>query len=157
MDYIGIDLSLTATGVIMLNEKSEVILSKLISTKSTESIELRIDKIGNEIIKIIQESSTNSITYIENLSFGSKGDAYAQLCGLHYYVRILMNNKNLIYKVISPTTLKKFITGKGNIKKNLMLLQIYKKFGIEFDNDNLADSFGLAMMAYEENKWQKKL
>ncbi|MGD2073064.1 MAG: hypothetical protein PVG65_06210, partial [Candidatus Thorarchaeota archaeon] len=54
--------------------------------------------------------------------------------------------------VIAPSTLKKFVTGKGNCKKELILLKVYQKFEIEFDNHNLADAFSLAKMAFEENK-----
>jgi crossover junction endodeoxyribonuclease RuvC len=44
-------------------------------------------------------------------------------------------------------TLKKFVTGVGNAKKNEMLLKTYQAWGIEFNDDNAADAYGLAMMA----------
>lgn len=45
---------------------------------------------------------------------------------------------------VPPMTLKKFAAGKGNAKKQEMLLQIYKRWGIEFNDDNAADSYALA-------------
>lgn len=49
--------------------------------------------------------------------------------------------------VIAPSTLKKFVTGAGNSKgKNVMLLATYKKWGVEFSNDNLCDAYGLARL-----------
>jgi Holliday junction resolvasome RuvABC endonuclease subunit len=48
---------------------------------------------------------------------------------------------------IPPMTLKKYAAGKGNAKKQEMLLQIYKRWGVEFNDDNAADSYGLARMA----------
>jgi Holliday junction resolvasome RuvABC endonuclease subunit len=48
---------------------------------------------------------------------------------------------------IPPMTLKKYAAGKGNAKKQEMLMQIYKRYGIEFNDDNAADSYGLARMA----------
>jgi crossover junction endodeoxyribonuclease RuvC len=48
---------------------------------------------------------------------------------------------------IPPMTLKKYAAGKGNAKKQEMLLQIYKRWGIEFNDDNAADSYGLARLA----------
>ena len=48
---------------------------------------------------------------------------------------------------VPPMTLKKFAAGKGNAKKQEMLLQIYKRWGIEFNNDNAADSYALARLA----------
>ncbi len=48
---------------------------------------------------------------------------------------------------IPPMTLKKYAAGKGNAKKQEMLLQIYKRWGIEFNDDNAADSYALARLA----------
>jgi Holliday junction resolvasome RuvABC endonuclease subunit len=50
---------------------------------------------------------------------------------------------------VPPMTLKKYASGKGNAKKQEMLLQIYKRWGIEFNDDNAADAYGLARMAAE--------
>lgn len=48
---------------------------------------------------------------------------------------------------IPPMTLKKYAAGKGNAKKQEMLMQIYKRYGIEFNDDNAADSYALARIA----------
>lgn len=48
---------------------------------------------------------------------------------------------------VSPSSLKKYVTGKGTgVAKNQMLLYTYKKWGVEFHDDNLADSYGLARL-----------
>lgn len=48
---------------------------------------------------------------------------------------------------IPPMTVKKFAAGKGNAKKQEMLLQIYKRYGLEFNNDNAADAYCIGRMA----------
>jgi hypothetical protein len=48
---------------------------------------------------------------------------------------------------IPPMTLKKYATGKGTSKKQEMLLQMYKRWGVEFNDDNAADSYALARLA----------
>jgi Holliday junction resolvasome RuvABC endonuclease subunit len=48
---------------------------------------------------------------------------------------------------IPPMTLKKYAAGKGNAKKQEMLMQIYKRWHIEFNDDNAADSYALARLA----------
>ena len=48
---------------------------------------------------------------------------------------------------IPPMTLKKYATGKGTAKKQEMLLQIYKRGGVEFNDDNAADAYALARLA----------
>ena len=48
---------------------------------------------------------------------------------------------------IPPMTLKKYATGKGTAKKQEMLLQIYKRWGVEFNDDNAADAYALGRLA----------
>lgn len=48
---------------------------------------------------------------------------------------------------IPPMTLKKYASGKGTSKKQEMLLQIFKRWGVEFNDDNAADSYALARLA----------
>lgn len=49
--------------------------------------------------------------------------------------------------LIPPMTLKKYATGKGTSKKQEMLLQMYKRWGVEFNDDNAADAYALARLA----------
>jgi crossover junction endodeoxyribonuclease RuvC len=48
---------------------------------------------------------------------------------------------------VPPMTLKKYASGKGNAKKQEMLMQIYKRWGIEFNDDNAADAYALGRLA----------
>jgi Holliday junction resolvasome RuvABC endonuclease subunit len=48
--------------------------------------------------------------------------------------------------------IKKFITGTGTAKKELMLLKVYKKFGEEFQDNNICDAFCLGKLAAFRNK-----
>ena len=50
---------------------------------------------------------------------------------------------------IPPMTLKKYATGKGTSKKQEMLLQVYKRWGVELNDDNAADAYSLARLAGE--------
>lgn len=57
-------------------------------------------------------------------------------------------NKELMAPlVVSPMTLKKYATGKGTSKKQEMLLQIYKRWGVEFNDDNAADAYALGRLS----------
>jgi Holliday junction resolvasome RuvABC endonuclease subunit len=48
---------------------------------------------------------------------------------------------------IPPMTLKKYATGKGTAKKQEMLMQMYKRWNVEYNDDNAADSYALARLA----------
>jgi len=144
MNYsIGIDLSLTGAGIIVLNFDGKIEEQELLSTTPKEEIENRIMFIGEKVISIVNKYPNSEIS-IEGLSHGSASDSMLELAALHYYVRILLKNQNLSFEVLPPTSLKKFLTGKGHAKKELMLLYVYKKYGEEFHDNNLADAYALA-------------
>lgn len=48
---------------------------------------------------------------------------------------------------VPPPMLKKYATDKGNAKKNEVMLGVYKRWGQEFADDNMADSYVLARIA----------
>lgn len=49
--------------------------------------------------------------------------------------------------IVPPTSLKKYVTGAGNAAKDNMLLGVFKKWGVEYRDNNSADAYGLARMA----------
>lgn len=51
--------------------------------------------------------------------------------------------------IVQPSALKKFVLGEGAGRgKNLMLKGVYKKWGVDFNDDNAADSYALARLAH---------
>ena len=75
--------------------------------------------------------------------------ALAQLGAAHYIARVLLHERNIEFDIVSPSTLKKFVTGKGNCKKDLVLLKVFQKWGVEFSDNNLADAYSLARFALD--------
>ena len=146
--YVGLDLSLTGTGLIIIDNKANIIKQELISTKSSDTPEEILIQIANKLEFISTIANLQSV-YVEGLSFGSKGQAILELGALHYFIRIFLYKKKINYKIIPPGTLKKFVTEKGNAKKNLMLMKVFQKWGEEFSDDNLCDAYSLARMALE--------
>lgn len=58
------------------------------------------------------------------------------------------NNAARYPLIVVPSQVKKYVTGKGQgVQKNQILMQTYKKWNVEFDNDNAADSYALARIA----------
>lgn len=47
---------------------------------------------------------------------------------------------------VPPTSLKKFVTGRGNANKQEVVLSAYKTWSVEFTDDNAADSYCLARL-----------
>lgn len=49
--------------------------------------------------------------------------------------------------LVIPQHVKKFATSKGNAKKDDMKLAVYKKWGVEVSDENMADAYSMARMA----------
>ena len=49
--------------------------------------------------------------------------------------------------IVAPKQLKRFVTGSGDARKKRMIRAVNKKYGLEIENDNLADAIGLAKVA----------
>lgn len=148
-NFFGLDFAFANNGLVILDENAEIIRQDIIKTTNKQSDEMRLNHIRDYVASIIKEGD---IAYIEGLSYGSIGLAKAQMSAVHYVIRLLLMEKGIQYKIIEPTVLKKFVTGKGQCKKNLILLKVFKKWGIEFDSDDLADAYSLARMALEDFK-----
>ena len=149
MTIIGLDLSLTGTGVVVLKD-SKMLHSELITTKppteKTALTELKrllgiVDKIKKNITKY-----TADIVVIEGLSMGMsfKTVSILQLAGLNYMVREMLFENNNKFEIIPPTVLKKFISNKGNSPKELVMLETYKRYGVSFEDNNLCDAYVLS-------------
>ena len=149
--FVGMDPSYNGFAIVLIDKDANIVEQKLLKSSSKLEAEDRIIQLENEF-KFVANIRQLKKLYIEGPSYMSKGAFVLQMGALHFYLRIFFRKKNVHYKVIAPGTLKKFITGKGNAKKDLMLMKVYKKFGIEFEDDNLCDAYSLARLALEDYK-----
>lgn len=147
---LGLDLSLTKTGYCVLKEKGVHCTSGVIRSKpagDTPSDELkRILNIVYEIDELIHRHNPNLVV-IENLAFGvTKTTAITQLSGLNYFAREASFNQDIPFLLVAPTTLKKFITGSGKGEKDMMMMEVYKEYGFEAEDNNECDAYCLAVI-----------
>lgn len=145
MTIVGLDLSLVTTGIAVLDE-GKIVKSELI--KSSKEGELPIDEV-KRLIKIKEginiAMGEADMVVIEGLAFMAKNStSLVQLAGLNYMVRQDLYRLGIPFVIVAPTTLKKFSTNKGNAHKELMLMETYKRYGIEFYDNNMCDAFCLA-------------
>lgn len=151
MITVGLDLSLTGTGVVILKnsklEYSELIKSKPAGKRPKDEL-IRIVSIADRIENIIKQNTSKvDIVVIENLAFGVRNaTALTQLAGLNYFVRHRCLLNHWPFLLVAPTTLKRFLTGHGNAQKDVMMLEVYKKYGETFLDDNLCDAYVLAQV-----------
>ena len=145
---IGLDLSLTKTGVVVL-EKDKILYKEIIKSTPTGDRPLdeviRIAMIAGEVSKVV-ETYNPEVAVIENLAFLARGTSLTQLAGLSYMVRLDLVTRGIPFVLVAPTSLKKFVTGSGKCEKDHMILEAYKKFGVEGIDNNVADALFLAQI-----------
>jgi crossover junction endodeoxyribonuclease RuvC len=142
MRFVGIDPS-TKTGLAIIDKNNEIINVQEVSSKSKEDPERFID-IADQLL---EELHPNDIIAIEGFSYGSKGKGVSTQYGLGWIIRTFLYERGYDYVEIPPTSVKKFATGKGNVKKDAMVLPIYKHWGFEHSSDNVRDAYVLAKVA----------
>lgn len=159
---VGLDLSLTATGYYLWNsQKGQVsIPGHGVITNKLRDME-RMDHILKAIIFELDDFASSGMrVYIEDFAFGVKqNQSYVREIGmLHGIVRHWLWGNKIHTVMVPPTVLKKFVTGSGAAKKEVVMLDVYKRFGFEARDNNLADAFGLAAFGRAvEGLWDKEL
>jgi len=145
---VGIDPSLTSTGIVVLRG-GEVELAETIKTKSNYSLIHRVSVIYRAITNIV-EGLTTDLIVIEGFSYGSKGRAVFDIAYLGWRIREelerLRVQNGIPWLDVPPAQLKKFATGKGTANKEVIMQQVYKRWGVEASDNNVADAFVLAQI-----------
>lgn len=162
MIILGIDPS-TKMGLVVLRRDGHMInTTKIECFQSKLKGMPRLAEIGGKIIEYLDEHKPDLIC-LEGYSFGSKFNHEA-MYSIGTVIRYFLWQKEYDYQLIPPTTMKKFVTGKGNSPKDLILKGVYKNWGFDTDNDNLSDAYGLALcglyqhleIADEKGVWLKR-
>lgn len=143
----GIDLSLTATGLTIVDGSGKIVYEELFNTKQMRGMQ-RLFFIKSRIQKKLKDHNVTKVA-IESYSFGSKGRSVVSLGELGGVIRMMLFENNYTYFDCPPTSLKAYIAGKGNADKDQMKAAVLAKYGIDYDDDNVCDSFSLSRMLFE--------
>lgn len=149
--YVGIDPSLTGNGIVVINEKGELVEKRLITTykECYLNSEQRVLDVFNQTKFVIGISELRYVC-VENLSYMSVSNTLFERCSLLFSILMYLFEHDIKYKTIPPKTLKKFVTTDGNADKKFIRRVIKCRWGYDFKNDNIADAYGLARMALGE-------
>lgn len=159
--YMGVDQSLSSTGICIGDGVSALEYLDYFSTKKISDEELadikRVKEISEHIVKLAKEYKVSHI-YLEAISYGSTGRATRQLAGLLFVMASDLIDEGFDVHIVPPTSLKKFATGKGNSGKDVMMSSLPKNILDEVNKvkkssrDDLTDAYWLMRYAYEEQK-----
>ena len=148
MIYVGLDMSMVATGVCVKDGEKVKLATIKTTPKTCENDIERLKHIVREVMGLLpKEADLICIEDFFTPSSRFQMNAAIKLIGLGAVIRQALYDAKYPFFVVSPTQLKKYVTGKGNSKKNLILRDLSNKFGVDAGDDNQADACVLAYMA----------
>jgi len=151
---LGLDPSLTSFGLcevdVMDDNATQWTMTSHVFKSKYKGVSRLVD-IRYHLDQVIAEVEPDLVV-LEGYAFARPNQAH-QIGELGGMIRLLLDGHKLEPLIVPPTKLKKFVTGKGNAKKDLMLMYTSKRFGVEFDNSDESDAFGLAMFGAMQQGW----
>ena len=156
MRFVGIDLSLSSTGVCVLDEDGGLLEPHAIKTKRRgQSMPDRFERYDLLIDSVYDAAIGSDGGYftvaIEGYSYGNhiKGLGPLIECGGVLRRKLLLDDCVAGFIEIPPSCVKKWATSKGNATKQQIILDIACRYGVEFRTDDEADAFCLAKIAWQ--------
>lgn len=141
---IGLDLSLTAAGIAHPDGTAETLHT------GTHRGMSRLSLIWGRINRALDEAEPSpDLVVIEGYSYGSQGRALVSLGELGGLVRYMLWSEGWRYIEVSPGTLKKYATGKGDAGKNAMLIAARDRLGYGGEDNDEADALWLRAAGHQ--------
>jgi crossover junction endodeoxyribonuclease RuvC len=141
VNILGIDPSLTSTGLCWADDQYTAISSK------GKGIPRLID-LRNWVMDAVYENKIDFVC-IESYSFSSRNSHAHSLGELGGVIRVALYETNIPWADIPPTSRSKFATGKGNASKNEVVSSISARTGIVWSGkgaDDMCDAWVLRQM-----------
>lgn len=132
------DLSFTGTGWAL----SDPIKTGLIKSNPQWQPLDRMVEIAESVIGVLASVPRVDLVVLEGFAYGRAHQAH-QMGGLGYIVRLVLQDHRFKWIEVAPSALKKFVSGSGNANKDVMLKNVYKRFGFDTNDNNVADAVGL--------------
>ena len=145
----GIDLSTTATGLVALQASGgpqPTLLGEWEITAPKLDGIARHKYIVTKVMTLLHQFEPDQIV-VEGYSLNFKNAAsVVPLCEIGGILRLMLVLDKLTWLDPSAGELKGFATGKGNSPKEIVMLNVYKRWGFEASSNNVADAYVLACM-----------
>jgi crossover junction endodeoxyribonuclease RuvC len=149
MKYAGIDPSLTSTGISIFTDAVNLVEVKRIRPKKLRG-PARLAFIRDEVLSFLKKNKVKMVC-LEGYAFGSKF-AGPQLGELGGVLRLALYEEGIDFFILAPTGLKKYITGKGNASKDIVLKEVCKRWGFDTNSNDEADAYGLGRIVAEAHE-----
>lgn len=135
---LGLDLSITATGVAPWNGDPYTIGGPAVHG------DRRLIRIAQVVHR---EAVTVDWAVIEDLPTHAYGSGITGM--VHGVVRTVLLQTDIAYALVPPAVLKKYATGRGNATKADMRMALYQRTGLDIRDDNQVDAWWLRCMGLD--------
>lgn len=147
MTVAAFDLSLTSTGY----ARADLVPGTYpwqcsITTEALVTTLTGLARIDYLTRAVLDRCDGADLIIFEDLSYGSNDPGAQERAGLAYCIRYQLHLLGLSFHLITPSRLKKWATGRGNAKKDEIMLAVYKRWGIETRTSDEADAVALATL-----------
>jgi len=154
--FVGLDLSLTGTGVTIIDATGVIIATKVfgypLKKTATELEKIsRVIDIVDGIMQLVRKYKDNTLMCsLERPAYSAKGrqNDLSELQG------VLKVNLWLAFSIISKletaSHVRKKVLGKGKLTKKQIMAEIKAQYKYILTNDNIADAFVLAECLRQE-------
>lgn len=156
---VGLDLSLKAAGIVRIG-------CEMSSDGECKRLQVEGDTIGTEpgygelwrryrysMEEIRKRIGPDDVVFIEDYAFKAFGSSIVTLAELGGLVKMMLKQRTGIWPVtVSPSTVKKFLKKsgqKGQIKKDMMPVEVHRKFGVECESHDEYVAYALAELGWQ--------
>ena len=158
---LGIDPSLTHTAGHWARTQEAVVMGWL-STFAVKSdpkhYAHRIARLRDlrgrllESLQTLTDKHGPGDAFVEGYSFGARNER-EKLGEWGGVLRVALLELGWDIVEVPPSTLKKFVTGKGHTEKDGMRMEVLKRWGYESTDNNDCDAYALLRIGYAWQRW----
>lgn len=149
MRVVGLDLSLTATGIAQLSVLNGVphwSFETARTKPSAGSVEARAARLVQLRAMCERLLYGSPLVVLEAPAFTRQAGARHERSGLWWLVAVAALEQGCRVVEVSPTARARYATGKGNASKREVVSAVGARYGVAVANDNEADAVALAAL-----------
>jgi len=139
---MGLDLSATCTGLVVIGEDIE--RGQTIQTPQHKGF-ARLQLIAAKVEDAL-EIWRPEVVIIENYAFFRNIDSFIRLVEVGTVIRSILSQRKVPWYTVNVKALKKWTTGNGNAKKPDMADAVKQRWGYQSPSDDIIDGYALAKM-----------
>lgn len=151
MNIVGLDLSLTTTGIATV-AGCEVLRTDLRGCERLAWLrEMVLVACGERVLQAgtaLTFTPLADLVVLEDYAYSRANQAH-QIGELHGVIRLALHEAEIPVALVAPTARAKYATGKGNAGKAEVLAAAIRRLGYDSHDDNEADALWLRQMAID--------